>query len=217
MRVIDAQKALAARDFDPGPIDGKFGRRTSSALRSFQISAGLHSTGMLDVQTIAALSKPVPASGASAILRQGSRGHLVNEIVMHCSATPRSWMIGATFHERFEEIRRWHMQERKWRDIGYHWVIDRDGSVLSGRSESEIGAHVVERNAGTVGICLIGGHGSSSRDRFEDHFTAAQDDAARRLIAEIRARAGIVRVSGHNEYANKACPGFIVSEWLEAT
>jgi hypothetical protein len=216
MRIIDAQRELASRGFQTGALDGKFGPRTSSALVAFQVSAGLHRTGRLDAATSAALSRPALPSGAGAILLQGSRKHVVDEIVLHCSATPREWMREKTFRERFEEIRRWHMKDRGWRNIGYHWVIDRDGKILPGRTESEIGAHVVEKNAGTLGICLIGGHGSSSRDRFEDHFTAAQDAAARSLIDEIRVRTRIARISGHNEYAKKACPGFTVADWLEA-
>ena len=37
-----------------------------------------------------------------------------------------------------------------------------------------IGAHVADRNSGAIGICLIGGHGSSERDRFADHLMEAE-------------------------------------------
>jgi N-acetyl-anhydromuramyl-L-alanine amidase AmpD len=117
-------------------------------------------------------------------------------------------MSGRPIAEKVAEIRRWHVQQRGWRDIGYHWVIDRDGSAAPGRPETEIGAHVEGHNAGTIGICLLGGYGARADDPFEKNFTAAQKATVKRLINEIRSRTEIRKVSGHNEYAAKACPGF---------
>lgn len=148
------------------------------------------------------------------MIYQGKARYPVREIVMHCSATRPEWMAGAGIADVVAEIRRWHVEGRGWRDIGYHYVADRDGVIARCRPESAIGAHVLGRNRGTIGICLIGGHGAASTDHFEDHFTPAQDRAARRLIAGISGRTSIRRISGHNEYAAKACPGFNVAEWL---
>jgi len=148
------------------------------------------------------------------MIRQGRAGYPVREIVVHCAATRPSWMHNRPLADKVAEIRRWHVEDRGWRDIGYHWVIDRDGAVAPGRAETEIGAHVAGHNAGTIAISLIGGHGASADDRFADHFTPAQDAALRRLIAEIEGRAGgALQISGHNEYAPKACPGFHVARW----
>lgn len=49
--VKTAQEALKAKGYDPGPIDGILGPRTSSALRAFQKSEGLSETGHLDSGT----------------------------------------------------------------------------------------------------------------------------------------------------------------------
>jgi len=67
------------------------------------------------------------------------------------------------------------------------------------------------------GICLIGGHGASAQDHFVDHFTPAQKRALIALTAEIERRTAIARITGHNQYAAKACPGFHVPTWLAAT
>ena len=149
------------------------------------------------------------------MLTQGKAKYPITEIILHCSATRPDWMEGKPSSEKFAEIRRWHMQDRGWRDIGYHWVIDRDGTIMQGRKMTEIGAHVAGHNAGTIGICLIGGAGSSADDEFHEHFTYAQDRAARQIIASIRLNARITKISGHNEYAAKACPGFRVAAWRE--
>jgi N-acetyl-anhydromuramyl-L-alanine amidase AmpD len=83
-----------------------------------------------------------------------------------------------------------------------------------GRRETDIGAHVVDHNRGTIGICLIGGHGADADDQFGEHFTAPQARTLRALIADIRSRTQIARVTGHNTYAAKACPGFRVAGWI---
>jgi peptidoglycan hydrolase-like protein with peptidoglycan-binding domain len=53
--VRDAQRALKAKGFDPGPIDGKMGPRTSAAVKQFQGKENLTETGTLDAETQARL------------------------------------------------------------------------------------------------------------------------------------------------------------------
>lgn len=144
------------------------------------------------------------------MLYQGKARYPVTEIILHCADRRAEWMAGRPIAEKVAEIRRWHVQQRGWRDIDYHWVIDRDGAVSPGRAETEIGAHVEGHNAGTIGICLLGGYGAKADDPFEKNFTAPQKAAALKLIGEIRGRTAIRKVSGHNDYAAKACPGFRV-------
>lgn len=138
----------------------------------------------------------------------------VTTIWVHCSATRNDWLATAPLSEKVKEITRWH-RARGWGNIGYHWIIDRDGLVAKGREESVPGAHVAGFNTGSIGICLIGGHGSSENDSFSDHYTKEQEAALRQLIGEIKKRADITAVRGHNEVAAKACPGFNVKRWLE--
>lgn len=140
----------------------------------------------------------------------------ITEISVHCAATRPRWMADKTGAERVAEIRRWHVVDNKWSDIGYHHVIDRDGRVHTGRPIERAGALVNrEVNQRAVGICLIGGHGAATADAFEDHYTPEQNAALRQLIAELRLKyPTIARITGHNEYANKACPGFSVARWL---
>lgn len=138
----------------------------------------------------------------------------IKEIIIHASATKPEWMADRPTSEKVAEIRRWHM-DRGWSDIGYHYVIDRDGTVADARPVSRTGAHVKGHNTGSIGICLIGGHGSDANDLPSEHFTAAQLSALRTHIDYLRAHHhGIKKVSGHNEYAAKACPGFRVGPWL---
>lgn len=139
----------------------------------------------------------------------------INEIIVHCAATRPEWMNGRPVNEKIAEIRRWHVNDRGWSDIGYHFICDRNGDIGLGRPVSRVGAHVAGHNTGTIGVCLLGGHGASADDKFSDHFTPEQDAALRDLILDLKAEYPTIKiVSGHNQYANKGCPGFRVEPWL---
>lgn len=195
------QSGLRDLGYDPGPVDGLFGPKTNAAAQTWLLARGA-----------AAASALIPET--SQMIFQGSKRYPVEEICIHCSATRPDWMTAYPLQAKRAEIRRWHLANG-WNDIGYHHLIDRTGSTITGRAENVIGAGVVGRNNGVIHICLIGGHGSSERDRFRDHFTPAQDVTLRQLIQGIGMRTRIRLISGHNEYAAKACPGFTVSQWLK--
>jgi len=137
----------------------------------------------------------------------------ITEIIVHCSATAPGWMDGKPLADKIAEIDRWHRAE-DWGGIGYHYVIDRNGEMLPGRSQNKVGAHVKGRNATTLGICLLGGRGSSANDAPETHYTPEQLEELRRLIDSLRDVYGDIPVTGHNQYAARACPGFNVPRWF---
>lgn len=138
----------------------------------------------------------------------------INEIVVHTTATPANWRPNDTTAGRVAAVRSWHVSGRGWSDIGYHYLIDRDGTVAAGRPVEKAGAHVAGRNANTIGIALFGGIDGRKDDAFADNYTAAQDRALRQLIEDLQDRFGPgLHLSGHHEYANKACPCFDVREW----
>lgn len=138
----------------------------------------------------------------------------INEIIVHATATPADWRPNDTTAGRVAAVKSWHVNGRGWSDIGYHFLIDRDGTVAAGRPVSRPGAHVAGRNIGTIGVSLFGGLGGRKDDVFADHYTRAQDKALRGLIADLQDRFGPgMHLSGHHEYANKACPCFDVRAW----
>ena len=138
----------------------------------------------------------------------------INEIIVHCSATDPDWRKGQKTSTKVKEITRWHVEGNGWSDIGYHYCIDRDGTVALGRPIEKSGAHTKGHNANSIGICIFGGRTSSATDQFLDNYTPEQEAALDNLIGELAAKyPAISKVSGHNEYAAKACPGFIVGDW----
>ena len=50
-QVRQAQTALQAAGFNPGPVDGRLGSKTRAALRSYQQAHKLRATGTLDRET----------------------------------------------------------------------------------------------------------------------------------------------------------------------
>jgi len=136
----------------------------------------------------------------------------INTIFVHCAATRPDWLADQSAQAKLIEIDRWH-RDRGFDGFGYHYLIDRDGKVVAGRPLAKIGAHVRGHNAKSVGICLVGGFGSDAGDAFSKNFTPAQDMALRALIDTLQEEFPGAKVRGHNEVANKACPGFNVQQW----
>jgi N-acetylmuramoyl-L-alanine amidase len=135
----------------------------------------------------------------------------IHTIVIHYSATYPDQDIGV------KEIRQWHT-ERGFRDVGYHWIIRRDGTLEEGRPEGTPGAHVRGHNSGTIGICWVGGLDRVSGPNVGVwNATAAQEDALVRLITDIQKRwPDAKRVIGHKDLVPTECPGLPrggVAEW----
>lgn len=128
-------------------------------------------------------------------------------IVIHCSATPPSMDIGV------KEIDRWHRQ-KGWSGCGYHYVIRRNGSIETGRPDNVIGAHVVNYNHNSLGICMVGGVAEKDKVTPENNFTEAQFASARALISRLRAKYPNAKVRGHRDFAKKACPSFDVKDYF---
>lgn len=128
----------------------------------------------------------------------------IDKIIIHCSATPEGRDI------KTETIRSWHVKGRGWSDIGYHFVIELDGSIRNGRPVERIGAHVKGHNANSIGICYVGGIDKSNKAK--DTRTEAQKKSLNELIDSLRAVYKEATIHGHNEFSAKACPSFDVQK-----
>lgn len=127
-------------------------------------------------------------------------------LVVHCAATKASMDIGV------REIRQWHVQ-KGCLDIGYHFVIRRNGTVEDGRPHGVIGAHVEGFNSRSLGICLAGG--IDDKGKPQNNFTPEQFNSLRMLLTAQKRTYPQAKIVGHHDlFAGKACPSFKVSEWL---
>ena len=127
----------------------------------------------------------------------------INEIIVHCTATPEGREVTV------QDIDRWHRQ-RGWNGIGYHYVVYLDGSIKGGRPEEATGAHCTGHNAGSIGVVYVGG--TDKEGRSKDTRTEAQKKALRSLLRHLKGKYPNARISGHRDYAAKDCPCFNARE-----
>lgn len=115
----------------------------------------------------------------------------VSKVFIHCSASDNP------DHDSVDVIRGWHLA-RGWRDIGYHYVITKDGEVHKGRPLAHEPAAQKGHNVGSVAICVTG----------LAEFTARQMRALLSLCIDIDKRIDVT-FHGHCEVnPNKTCPVF---------
>ena len=123
---------------------------------------------------------------------------LIEKMIVHCSATYADMDIDA------EWIRRVHVDEKGWDDIGYHIVIKRNGEVDYGRPLDKQGAHARGYNHNSIGVCLVGGL-DETHNPFAN-FTFLQYKALLSVIDDFPG----IEVIGHRDVSAKECPCFSV-------
>lgn len=112
-------------------------------------------------------------------------------------------------HDNIDTIRQWHVVERNFKDVGYHFFIKSDGSLEFGRNYWERGAHVKGMNVDNIGICL---HGKKV-------FSNRQLATLKNLLLMLH-HAGILEsfdhVYGHCELNDETiCPQFDVKKFIK--
>ena len=167
--------------------DGIFGPITEEAVKDFQRANGLEVDGIVGANTLSKLNLSVNKRN-------------IKELIVHCSATPEGKDYSV------DTIRQWHLQ-RGFSDIGYHYVIYRDGSIHIGRDESVIGAHCTGHNTNSIGVCYIGGVATDGKTP-KDTRTAEQKQSLIKLLKELKIKYPQASIHGHRDFANKACPSF---------
>lgn len=131
----------------------------------------------------------------------------INKIIIHCSDTPDYEPDDVDFDKYGKnEIDRWH-KARGFDCIGYHYVVKRSGKIQKGRNEEVIGAHCLNHNKDSIGICYIGKYTP----------TSMQIAALYSLCVEIMLKYDLdfSDIFGHYTFnGSKSCPGFDIQRLL---
>lgn len=125
----------------------------------------------------------------------------IEKLIVHCSATREGK------HIDIDTIRHWHVNERGWTDVGYHYIIYLDGTIVKGRQDDVPGAHTRGLNKSSLGICYIGGVENDGKTP-KDTRTDAQKESLEHLLQTLKATYPEATIHGHNDFASKACPSF---------
>jgi N-acetylmuramoyl-L-alanine amidase len=118
----------------------------------------------------------------------------VEKVFLHCSDSDYK------IHDDISIIRKWHVEENKWSDVGYHFFIKKDGTIQEGRKLDRIPAAQVGHNTGSIAICLSG----------KIDFTQKQFKSLFNLCLQIdTAYKSAITFHGHKEVApGRSCPNF---------
>jgi N-acetyl-anhydromuramyl-L-alanine amidase AmpD len=124
-------------------------------------------------------------------------------IIIHHSLTKDSQTVS------FDAIKHYHTKVLGWKDIGYHYILERVGKddfqIFKGRDLNETGAHCKEQgmNHKSIGICCVG--------NYDEVFPPPMMvDKLIELLKQLMIvfQIPIENIKGHREYAHyKTCPG----------
>ncbi|MEL6866352.1 MAG: T9SS type A sorting domain-containing protein [Bacteroidota bacterium] len=136
----------------------------------------------------------------------------VTHLIVHHSAgsnTSSDWAASV------RSIWNFHVNTNGWSDIGYNYLVDPNGEIYVGRGEDIQGAHFCGKNAGTMGICMLGDFTNITPT---DEAVASLVDllswkscieSLNPLAISFHASSGLNlnAISGHQQGCATACPG----------
>lgn len=111
-------------------------------------------------------------------------------IILHHAAATRC---------SIEDIHQWHLNNGR-SGCGYHYFIRKDGRIYVGRNEKALGAHCINYNAISLGVCLEGDFG-------KEKVGEVQYRALVKLSRYLFNKYGINKIHGHGELNTTSCPG----------
>jgi peptidoglycan hydrolase-like protein with peptidoglycan-binding domain len=124
----------------------------------------------------------------------------VHRVFLHCSASDYP------HHDNIATIKEWHLA-RGFTNVGYHFFIQKDGTLEYGRDLEKTPAAQRGQNMNTLAICL---HGLKV-----EKFTQAQFKTLKALSKHIADHYDNISFHGHCEVSTKACPVFDYQKVLD--
>ncbi|XP_059052550.1 peptidoglycan-recognition protein LB-like [Achroia grisella] len=124
-------------------------------------------------------------------------------VVIHHSYTPGACYTDDECCKAMKSMQDYHMDDRRWWDVGYHFGVGSNGVAYEGRGWRTLGAHALHFNSVSIGICVIGDWRNSTPP-------AEQLKTVKSLIAA-GVEQGYIKTDykllGHRQVRQTECPG----------
>lgn len=190
-------------------VDGIFGAKTEEAVKDYQKANGLSVDGIAGAKTWSKLGYETADE-----VTPGFR--TINKLIVHCTATPEGedYSIDAidNSHKTCNFSYYIDPDTKQKRYIGYHYIIQRNGTIVRCRPENVRGCHTSNHNYDSIGVCYIGGCPPRTvkdwNKQGKDTRTKEQKASLLMLLKELKARYPKAEIYGHRNFAAKACPSF---------
>ena len=119
----------------------------------------------------------------------------INSIVIHHDA------IKQNGHLRIKDIVKYHLTERNYPSVAYHYYIDSEGTIYHLVASNIVTYHTIGANLNSLGICLNGNFN-------EEDPTELQKRSLKVLINWLKGQYNIQNVNLHRELNPETdCPG----------
>ena len=147
-------------------------------------------------------AKPIPGR-----MKKHTKG--ITSIVIHHTETPNQ--LPASEVSRLVNIQRYHIEDRDWGDIAYHYLIGPSGKIYEGRDWRFQGDSGTKYDLnGRLLVCMIGS--------FTD--TLPQEEAMKSLIHFVGSQMRECQVEPENLVTHRMvaatdCPGGALQQWFE--
>ncbi|TCR60927.1 peptidoglycan-binding protein [Bosea sp. BK604] len=202
MDTTAVQRALLSLGYDPGPVDGLPGRKTTAAVVAFQRAAGLKPDGVVGPLTTAALAKAALAKGGPVQVVPGSNdpgsgGGGGLRIV------PLDWMPAAQMSRLIVHWTAGNHTASGLDRSHYHILVESDGKLVRGipsialndarGAKTGYAAHTLNCNTGSIGVslCCMAGAVEKPFKPGSAPMTKVQWDAVPAVVADLCRRYGI--------------------------
>ena len=137
-------------------------------------------------------------------------------LTIHCSAGPQD--------QSTQSIKNYWANVLGWRSYGYHYLINKDGSIEELTPLEKPTNGVKGYNANSIHICYKGG------EKGVDNRTQEKKESMVKLLRYLRTRFPKAKIKGHRDFSPdlnkngiiepreyvKLCPGFDVATWLKS-
>lgn len=141
----------------------------------------------------------------------------VKYLIVHHTGGTDSNPLADSSNQTFKIVDDYHKERFKFISsmghyIGYHYFIEKDGTLTQGRSDDEEGAHAVGYNKQSLGICLAGNFDATLP-------SDAQIRVLRDLLKKKMKDYGVPlkNIVPHRTFANKTCYGRkLPDDWAQS-